>query len=138
MEGAVSVFGVPGLDNDADASPDPVAPASPSPDGTPILTRSVFLRKLLGVEDRDAGLSGRSRCVLARVGSELFCVISSRNAITSAASPGLLGVVGVLPEPDLAGDETAGVSNASRSCRNCCASWALDMMVITGSTSTAG
>ena len=61
-------------------------------DEPPTLTRSVLFRSV-GVPDLD---NGRSRSdVAGRVGSELFCVISSRKARTSAASPGVAPMGGV-------------------------------------------
>jgi hypothetical protein len=68
-----------------------VAPALVS-DEPPTLTRSVLFRSV-GVPDLD---NGRSRSdAVGRVGSELFCVISSRKARTSAASPGVAVIGGV-------------------------------------------
>ena len=59
-------------------------------DEPPTLKRSVLFRSV-GVPDLD---KGRSRSDAA--GRELFCVISSRNARTSAASPGVAPMGGVV------------------------------------------
>jgi hypothetical protein len=129
VEGVSAGAGVDALGpvrRDGDGAGEPDVEGSNEP-GAPIRTRSVLLRRL-GVPARELG---RSSSPLVRgVGSALFCVISSRKASASAASPGLVVGVAVdedlLPPPPLA----LGGAKASRSSRNCWASWALDMALM--------
>ena len=87
----------------------------------PTLTLSVLLRTV-GVPARE---SGRSMCTLRRGGSELFWVISSMNAKTSASpsvDPGC-----ALPWVGVGAAPASGGARLSRSSRNCRASCCLDL-----------
>ena len=93
-------------------------------DGAPTLTLSALFRSV-GVPARESGLSIYE--VVVRTGSELFWVISSRNASTSAASPGFAGLGAAVDALPLAG--TSG-ERESRSSRNCKASSCLDLDLV--------
>ncbi len=90
-------------------------------DEPPTLTRSVVLRGV-GVPDLDDGRSRSDAAV--RVGSELFCVISSRKARTSAASPGVAfmgGVAAAVESTPAARESGESESRSSRIWRaSCC------------------
>jgi len=94
-------------------------------DGPLTLTRSVLFRSD-GVPDLDSGRSTSEGA--GRVGSELFCVISSRKARTSAASPGL-AVTGGVAAAVVESTPGAGESE-SRSSRNWSASCCLDLDLV--------